>query len=52
MSTDHGPGEGDERKIDIVAEVKTKGEIRHILIHIEHQSKRESGFPKRMFNYY
>ncbi len=52
MSTDHGPGKGKERKMDIVAEVKIRGETRHIMIHIEHQNKRESNFPQRMFNYY
>ncbi len=52
MSTDHGPGKGNERKMDVVAGVRIKSELRHILIHIEHQNKRENIFPKRMFNYY
>jgi hypothetical protein len=41
-----------EKRLDIVAEVKIKGQLRHILIHVEHQSKRQSEFPKRMFNYF
>ena len=38
--------------MDIVAEVRINGEERHILIHVEHQSSRESLFPQRMFNYF
>lgn len=45
------PKEG-EKRLDIVAEVRLQGELRHILIHVEHQSQRKTDFPERMFNYF
>ena len=50
--TDRTPGQGKERRLDIVAEVKINNEAKHILIHVEHQSTKESNFPQRMFNYF
>ena len=52
MSTDKTPGKGKDQRLDVVAEVKVNGKQRHILIHVEHQSTRESMFPQRMFNYF
>ena len=50
--TDRTPGKGSDKHLDVVAEVQINKEKRHILIHVEHQSTRESHFPKRMFNYF
>ena len=52
LFTDRTPGKGQDRHIDIIAEVKINHEDKHILIHVEHQSTKESEFPKRMFNYF
>jgi len=44
---------GKHRYIDTLAEIKTlHGMFEKILVHVEFQSKRESGFPQRMFRYF
>jgi hypothetical protein len=43
---------GDKRYIDILAEVKIKGEDGCVLIHVEPQAYREAAFARRMFVYF
>ena len=50
--TDRTPGKGYEKQLDLVAEVQINHEMKHILIHIEHQSTRYLSFPLRMSNYF
>ena len=44
--------EGEKHYVDILAEVKIKGEDGCVLIHVEPQAYREENFAKRMFKYF
>jgi hypothetical protein len=37
---------------DIIVKVRLRGQDAFIIIHVEHQSTSESGFPRRMFRYF
>ncbi len=41
-----------EYEVDILVKCKIAGEERFVLIHIENQAKKQSGFGGRMFNYF
>jgi hypothetical protein len=41
-----------KREADLVVKARFRGEETFFLIHLENQSRRESGFPKRMFRYF
>jgi predicted transposase YdaD len=43
---------GEKHYVDILAEVKIKGEDGYVLIHIEPQAYREAAFARRMFIYF
>ncbi|MEW6662925.1 MAG: Rpn family recombination-promoting nuclease/putative transposase [Bacillota bacterium] len=43
---------GEKHYVDILAEVKIKGENGYVLIHVEPQAYREAGFARRMFHYF
>jgi|GEM_PF-2607846 len=43
---------GEKHYVDILAEVKIKGEDGYVLIHIEPQAYREAAFARRMFLYF
>lgn len=43
---------GEQRRIDILAKLKLKGEDTVVLIHVEPQSYYQMEFPERMFIYY
>lgn len=45
--------QGERRTADVVAEVRTlEGDAELIIVHVEIQRQRKSGFPYRMFEYY
>jgi predicted transposase/invertase (TIGR01784 family) len=44
--------EGEDKIVDLLAEVKQAGEDATFLVHIEPQSTRRSAFPQRMFFYF
>lgn len=43
---------GSKYEVDIAARVRLKGEVAHILVHIENQATAQPEFPKRMFRYF
>jgi len=43
---------GDRHYVDILAEVKVKGEDGFVLVHVEPQAQREADFARRMFVYF
>ncbi len=43
---------GDKRKIDLLAQVKWRGEDSYFLIHLENQAYNQKEFERRMFHYF
>jgi hypothetical protein len=43
---------GERRVVDLLMQVKFRGENAYFLIHVENQAKAEADFPKRMFKYF
>jgi hypothetical protein len=48
----HITAESKKREADLVVKARFRGKETFFLVHVENQSRKEAGFPKRMFRYF